>query len=180
MPFESTTLTSLPAFALRHSYASPSLLRSSEATSPVSERPNMIYCASLCIVSDLEVPYPGNILKAGIWINVECNIGIVCSNLPLLRPVINAAFPPSFRSKLSFSRSGFSYSSRRKRASSYRMSDANDKFASMGTGNTDSKNAKETVRAKIESVPKRTYNNWFSRHDSFDEDEEMVPVSGRR
>lgn len=62
------------------------------------------------------------------------------------------------------------------------MSDENDKLAasSMGMGNSgDSKNGKETVRAKIEPVPKRTHNNWFSRHDSFDEDEEMVPVSGR-
>ena len=58
------------------------------------------------------------------------------------------------------------------------MSDENDKFASLGSDG--SKTAKETIRYGIEPVgPKRTHQNWFSRHDSFDEDEEMVPVPRR-
>lgn len=112
---------------------------------------------------------------------MECNIGIVCSNLPLLRPVISAAFPPSLRSAISKSTPSFSFSSRRKRTSSYRLSDEDDKDASLGSGGRRSTTDKQTVRAKIEPVgPRRTHNNWFSRADSIDDDdEEMVPV-GRR
>lgn len=124
------------------------------------------------------VCFLGNIVKAAIWINVECNIGIVCSNLPLLGPVINAAFPPSLRSAISKSLSRFSFSSRRNRAESYRLSDEeNNKFASIGSGG----GGKQTARARIEPVaPKQSRNNWFSRRESFDEGEEMVNVGSKK
>ena len=125
----------------------------------------------------LTVRFAGNIVKAGIWINVECNIGIVCGNLPLLGPVINAAFPPSLRSKISKYLSKFSFSSRRNRSSSYRLSDDENKFASIGSGG----GGKQTARARIEPVaPKQSRNNWFSRRESFDEGEEMVNVASKK
>lgn len=130
---------------------------------------------------------PGNITRAAIWINTECNIGIVCSNLPLLRPVILATVPPSIRSKFSISVSSFGFSSnRRKRTPPYRLSDEEAQFGSLESGGSGSKGkmAVETVRHKIEpSGPRKGHSNWFSRQgtldDGDDDAEEMVPVSGR-
>ncbi|KAL8796826.1 MAG: hypothetical protein Q9195_000909 [Heterodermia aff. obscurata] len=108
----------------------------------------------------------------------DSNIGIVCSNLPLLGPVINAIFPPSLRSSISKSWSGFGFSSRRNRAESYRLSDEENKFASIGSGGSA---GKQTARARIEPVaPKQSRSNWFSRTESFDEGEEMVNVGNKK
>lgn len=92
--------------------------------------------------------------------------------------MINAAFPPSLRSSISKSWSGFGFSSRRNRAESYRLSDEeNNKFASIGSGGA----GKQTARARIEPVaPKQSRSNWFSRAESFDEGEEMVTVAGKK
>lgn len=135
----------------------------------------------------------GNIVRAAIWINVECNIGIVCANLPLLRPVILATFPPSLRSAISRSTGSFGlFSSRRKqRSPSYKLSDEEDKYASFGDGSgaKGSKIARETVRHTLEhtdsdgaqSKKGKKHTNWFSVRGTVDDDdedgEEMVPVS---
>ena len=39
--------------------------------------------------------YLGTSVDAGVWINVECNIGIVSACLPLLRPLFNQQYPSS-------------------------------------------------------------------------------------
>lgn len=33
----------------------------------------------------------GTIVDAGIWLNVECNLGIVCACLPIMRPFFRLA-----------------------------------------------------------------------------------------
>lgn len=35
----------------------------------------------------------GTIIDAGLWINIECNIGIVCACLPIMRPLFRAVSP---------------------------------------------------------------------------------------
>ena len=45
-------------------------------------------------------PYVDTVVNSGIWLNVECNIGILSASLPLLRPLFSKTFP-SIRSKFS-------------------------------------------------------------------------------
>ena len=53
-------------------------------------------------------------VNSGIWLNVECNIGIVSACLPILRPLFSKTFPGSVRSKLYRSRlSGYGTGSQR-------------------------------------------------------------------
>lgn len=44
------------------------------------------------------------VVNAGIWLSVECNIGILSASLPVLRPLFSKHFPSSFRSRLTRSR----------------------------------------------------------------------------
>lgn len=120
--------------------------------------------------------------------NVECSIGIVCCNLPLLRPIILKAFPPSLRSKFSISRSSFVFSSnRRRRSPSYKLRDEEAKLGSLETGvsgDSKGKTAVETVGHKMGPMsPRKGHNNWFSVQGTLDEGdqdaEEMVLVNVR-
>ena len=129
---------------------------------------------SLTLISS---SFPGTIVKAAIWINVECNIGIVCGCLPLLRPVMIAIFPTTFRDLISRSKSGFS--SRRKR--SYHLSDEEHKLSSMNSGSGRANPLPEQMRGdQVLEAPKKGGKNWFSRRESWDDgdQEEMVPVKG--
>ena len=35
----------------------------------------------------------GTVVEAGLWINIECNLGIVCACLPIMRPLFRAISP---------------------------------------------------------------------------------------
>ena len=39
------------------------------------------------------------VVNAGIWLNIECNIGIVSACLPVLRPLFSKTFGTTIRSK---------------------------------------------------------------------------------
>ena len=55
-----------------------------------------------------------SVVNSGLWLNVECNIGIVSACLPILRPLFSKTFPGAVRSKLSRSRpSGYGSGSQR-------------------------------------------------------------------
>ena len=74
---------------------------------------------SACIAGIVRIPLltelrvydlPYTAVVAGIWINVECNIGIVSACLPVMRPLFNMApsIPKAVKSKLT----GHSHSSK--------------------------------------------------------------------
>ena len=43
-------------------------------------------------------------IDAGIWLDVEVDIGILSASLPMLRPLFTKVFPSGFRSRFSRSR----------------------------------------------------------------------------
>ena len=73
------------------------------------------YKPSACVAGIVRIPLllelkiydlPYTAVIAGLWINVECNIGIVSACLPTLRPLLNMApsLPRSVKSRIRSSR----------------------------------------------------------------------------
>ncbi|KAL6714605.1 hypothetical protein ACLMJK_008030 [Lecanora helva] len=62
-----------------------------------------------------------SVYSSGIWLNVECNIGIISVCLPVLRPLFSRAFPSGFRSRFTRSRT---HTSTRYGTGSQRIPDA--------------------------------------------------------
>ena len=136
-----------------------------------------IFFFSNVIVSDL-LPQD-TIVTAGIWINVECNIGIVSACLPVMRPLLNTAIPKLIRSR--FYRS---HSSRTGGKGSHRLAD--EELGTDGThvGTVDS--TAEALGGKLyKQQPPQTgkHKTWLSAAFSsqgggngMSLEEEMVPV----
>ena len=55
--------------------------------------------------SDNAPPRLDSILNSSIWLNCECNIGILSASLPMLRPLLSNNLTRSLRSRFSGSRS---------------------------------------------------------------------------
>lgn len=128
------------------------------------------------VVSDL-LPQD-TVVTAGIWINVECNIGIVSACLPVMRPLLNTAIPKLIRSR--FYRS---HSSRTGGKGSHRLADEELGADSTHVGTVDS--TAEALGGKLHKQPPQTgkHKTWLSAAFSSQGagngmglEEEMVPV----
>lgn len=121
----------------------------------------------------------GSVYHLAIWINVECNIGIVCTCLPVMRTLMQRIYPISFLSRFSRSRSGYN-----SQKGSQRLSDEENSGISQ----------KKTVTSTVEGVgmprpsmdrggSRGKYNVWLpnKKHSKNEGDmtgsmEEMVPM----
>ena len=113
-------------------------------------------------------------MNSGLWLNVECNIGIVSACLPILRPLFSKTFPGTVRSKLYRSRpSGYANGSQRLpdvEKGSSTLGGSTNVSAGSGVGNT-SRNHKTWYNA---AATAKTNRNGESGSDC--SQEEMVPM----
>ena len=156
---------------------------------------------SVCIASVLRMPFIGElnnwdvtckpihhislnqswpsldtIVNLGIWINVECCVGILCACIPTLRPLVRTRWPEAFRSRFSRSRSSRSGTNR----GSLRLTDEKNSRISTKTktlvSTAEGPNTKEVSGGKHKS--------WFGTQNTKDDErtrkgsmeEEMVPM----
>ena len=116
----------------------------------------------------------GTIVNAGIWINVECNIGIVSACLPIMRPIFSFCFGESLRSRISRSRSS-------QNKGSQKFSEQKSGSNISTPGNTNNGQNLQSYRPE-----RRKVRGWFSgtvstlTHDEerprASDEEEMVPI----
>lgn len=121
----------------------------------------------------------GSVYHLAIWINVECNIGVVCTCLPVMRTLVQKIYPVAFLSRFSRSRGGYS-----SQKGSQRLTDEENSRISQ----------KKTVTSTVEGVglsrtsidrggSKSKYSAWVSNKkqsknegDMTGSMEEMVPM----
>ena len=111
---------------------------------------------SVCVAGIVRIPLLAEvkpydvswtIVDAGIWINVECNIGIVSACLPIMRPLLNRV-PKSFTSRFSESFSNpFSWRSSKLTASASRSGELPNKKGKKVPQNT----VNNTTKASYQS-----------------------------
>ncbi|CAF9915440.1 MAG: hypothetical protein HETSPECPRED_002489 [Heterodermia speciosa] len=114
------------------------------------------------------------VINAGIWLNVECNIGIISASLPTLRPFFSKIFSSVTLSKLSWSRTT------RYGTGSQRLPDGEKKPRSSTLGNSN-------ASAGVYVGQSKNHKSWFdngvatmaSKQESIgggSSQEEMVPM----
>lgn len=97
----------------------------------------------------------GSVIHLAIWINVECNIGIVCTCLPVMRTLLQRLDPVIFHSRVSRSRGG---STGQKGSQRLTDDEENSRISQ-----------KKTVTSTIEGVgmPLESLERRFSRHHTW-------------
>lgn len=125
------------------------------------------------------------LVNLGIWINVECCIGIVCACIPTLRPLVSASFPDAFRTRFSRSRSSKGRSGMNK--GSLRLTDEeNSRISRSNKSETLTSTAEGPDHNKKPIVKESQggkHKTWFGTHSTKDNErtrkgsmEEMVPM----
>lgn len=143
--------------------------------------PNITHIAEI-FMPDLQ---PDTLVNLGIWINVECCIGIVCACIPTLRPLVRARFPDAFRSRFTRSRGSGGRSGMNK--GSLRLTDEeNSRISSTNK----SKTLTSTAEGPDQNIPivkeskEGKHKTWFGTQSTKDDErtrkgsmeEEMVPM----
>lgn len=121
----------------------------------------------------------GTVVHLAIWINVECNIGIVCTCLPVMRTLVQKLQPLFLRSHFSRSRSGYG-----SQKGSTRLTDSENSRISQKKTVTSTVEGVGTPRKSMDKGGSKGKNNsWFSNKRPLRNDddmmgsmEEMVPI----
>ena len=142
----------------------------------------MLY--SVCLTAIIRFPYISelhfwdvtwSVGKIGLWVNVECNVGIMCACLPLLRPVFAAVIPWRVFPTSSATSQPPSYVKPNIQLRSWRRdSQAEDKHQLREVEVPRPPPAEEDARPPTTRRPTGT--NWFSRSNSLDDEDEEPPL----